>query len=826
MSKDANNSYLQFGQDFRGKTVIGLGRSWGKAAFISIAATMAAVSNAPNAAAQTRVDAGSAQQIAVPPGPLGDSLFEIAEIYGVSVVGADALVIGKQAPEIRGVMTVEEALEALLAGSGLTVNRSSSGSYAISTSAPRTRRASAIADEIIVTGRAQRLYRVDATTTAKLPDDPLNTTQSITTINKDLIRDQGARDAQELYRNIAGVTEFSYAGVQARGFRQEEIFFDGLRGNPYLGFAIPQLYNIERVDFLKGPAGMLFGPGEPGGLFNYVTKKPSEEFSANVRGVYGTEARLGGSLEVTGGLPLDGTAGRLGVFVEDRNLPRRNADSFIGIYDGGFSADLPFALLTLQATYYEQDLGGNRLRGVPVDDNGDFLADRRWSQNEATDVQTLESTNLQALLDGEIGSDIEWNATLRWTDNRQEEAYHEPRAVIDSDSDGTPDLVGRDFISQSFDQEQLSFGANLIWTKTFGNFRNRFLAGYEHFDDDLFTTATGALFSQDVLDRFLNGTSLPTDVLPLRLQQPNYGQTQPENYVLPSFPANETDQRRRGVYALNELTLGDFTVIGGLRFDSFKDVTFNEEFKDENVSFRVGGLYKPWDNVSFFTQWADSFVPQSIFNQSEERGGPFEPTTGTIIEGGVKARLFDERFFVSLSAYDIKRQNVLQLSDFDAGMDGRNDFIAFGEVTSTGVELETIGDITPNWVFSAAYAYNDVRVTQDNGGGGIRNRVGDRFANAPEHQLGFWTRYQVPSINMAFAIGGDYVSERVSFSDQTVQSYFVADATIIWDNGDFDVLIRANNLFDKEYAVSGFLSRTGHFPGDPRSVFVEISRKW
>ena len=804
----------------------GLHRGWGKAALTWVAASLTAFSIVPSVSAQPSAEPASSKQVAVPPGSLGDSLLEIAEIYGVSVVGADELVIGKQAPELVGVMTVEEALEKLLAGSGLIANRSSSDSFAISQSAAGESRAALVFDEIIVTGRVQRLYRVEVTKTAKLPDDPLNTTQVITTINKDLIRDQGARDAQELYRNIAGVTEFSYAGVQARGFRQEEIFFDGLRGNPYLGFAIPQLYNIERVDFLKGPAGMLFGPGEPGGLFNYVTKKPSEDFSANIRGVYGTEARLGGSFEVTGGLPLDGTAGRLGVFIEDRNLPRRNADSFIGIYDGGFSADLPFALLTLQATYYEQDLGGNRLRGVPVDDDGNFLADRRWSQNEATDSQTLESTNLQALLDGEIGSEIEWNATLRYTDNRQEEAYHEPRAVIDSDSDGTPDLVGRDFIAQSFDQEQLSLGANLIWTKTIGGVRNRFLAGYEHFDNDLLTDATGVLFNQDMLDRFLTGTSLPTDVIPLRLQQPNYGQTQPQNYVLPDFPDNETDQRRRGVYALNEVTFGDFTVIGGLRFDSFKDVSRNQEFEDDNVSFRVGGLYKPWENVSFFTQWADSFVPQSIFNQSEERGGPFEPTTGTIIEGGVKARLFDDRFFVSLSAYDIKRQNVLQLSDIDAGMDGRNDFIAFGEVTSTGVELETIGDITPNWVFSAAYAYNDVRVTQDNGGGGIRNRVGDRFANAPEHQLGFWTRYQIPSINTAFAIGGDYVSERVSFSDQTVQSYFVADATIIWDNGDFDVLIRASNLFDKEYAVSGFLSRTGHFPGDPRSVFLEISRKW
>ena len=127
-------------------------------------------------------------------------------------------------------------------------------------------------ERVVVTSRAINLYRNGNSSTGKLSVDPLNSTQQITTINESLIRDQGARNAKDIYRNIAGVSQFSYAGVTARGFRQEEIFFDGLRGDPYVGFNVPQLFNIERVDFLKGPAGMLYGPGAPGGLFNYVTK--------------------------------------------------------------------------------------------------------------------------------------------------------------------------------------------------------------------------------------------------------------------------------------------------------------------------------------------------------------------------------------------------------------------------------------------------------------------------------------------------------------------------------------------------------------------------
>ena len=97
-------------------------------------------------------------------------------------------------------------------------------------------------EEIVVTARAQQLYRVTETTTGKLPTEPLASSQVIQVINADLIRDQGARDAQDLYRNISGVTFFSYAGVTARGFRQEEIFFDGLRGDPYAGFSVPFIF--------------------------------------------------------------------------------------------------------------------------------------------------------------------------------------------------------------------------------------------------------------------------------------------------------------------------------------------------------------------------------------------------------------------------------------------------------------------------------------------------------------------------------------------------------------------------------------------------------
>lgn len=681
---------------------------------------------------------------------------------------------------------------------------------------------------IVVTGRAQRLYRTEETNTAKLPGDPLDLPISITTINEQLIEDQGARDAQDLYRNISGVSLFSYAGVTARGFRQEGIFFDGLRGDPYIGFNVPQLFNIERVDFLKGPAGMLYGPGEPGGVFNYVTKKPEREFSAEVRAIAGNFDRFGGSAEITGPL-TEGISARVGAFYEQQDDFRFNADVDTLILDAGLTFELGFADLTLQATHYDQDQGGNRLRGVPVDDDGNFLVTRRWNHNEESDFLNLESTNLQASAEGAITDNLTWNATFRYTDAEQVQQYHEPRALIDSDGDGAVDLVGREFRDQLRAEEQFSFGANAIWSTDLGPVQNRLLGGFEYFDGTFDSLFGRANLQPEFVQRFLTGNSLSSDIIPLFLNDsPNYGVTDPSQYDVQFGALRATEERREGFYLLDEVTIGPVILSGGVRFDWFS----NGGLDESDETFRAGAVYKVRDDISLFVQWADSFTPQSAGNQIPEVGGPFAPVTGEIIEAGVKTALNNGRIRASLNVYEITRQNFLQLlldengQTVDVGGDGEEDLQALGEVTSRGIEFDLVADITDNWVATLAYAYNDTKITEDNGTTGFRNSVGTRFANAPEHQLGFWTRYQVPEIDTAFAIGADYLSDRLSLSGQTVQEYVVFDASIIWNPGPVEVLLRIDNIFDKTFAESGFIDRTGHFPGEPRTVFVELIKRF
>lgn len=674
-------------------------------------------------------------------------------------------------------------------------------------------------DTIIVTGRAEKLYRVEETSVGKLPTQPLDSSQSVSVITDELIRDQGARDAQNLYRNISGVSLFSYAGVTARGFRQEENFYDGLRGDPYQGFAVPQLFNIERVEFLKGPAGMLYGQTAPGGLFNYVTKKPEFTAKGEARIIGGTRSRYGGSVEYTAPI-TENIAGRIAGFYEDRNQQRYNADSNVLLLDAGLAFNLGFGTLTAQATRYDIDLGGNRLRGVPVDDDGNFLASRRWNHNEDSDFLRLKSNTAQMRFDSQITPNLHFDLAARYIDATEKQEYHEPSGLIDADSDGVYDGVTREFRKQRRDNEGWSFGTNAVWTLPLQDgLKNRVLVGADHyfntFDFDSWRARGGTTVQ----------ANLPT---PLTFDDPQYGVTNSAEYDLTTIGVDTiTKTKRTGFYALDELTIGKLILTGGVRYDHFRDIVTAGRFSDSAWTYRLGAVYKIQPDISVYVQHATSFEPQSVSSQDPLAGGPFKPTKGDIYEAGIKTELFGGKVQSGASIYQIRRRNLLQSDPRgDVDNDGVDDFISFGEVTSKGFDFDIAADITPDWVATLAYGYNDTKISEDNGLTNITNSVGNRFANAPKHQLGFWTRYQMRPIGLALALGGDYVSKRISLSGQPVKPYMVFDASLIWERGPYRALLRVDNIFDKTYAASGFSDRSGHFPGEPRSAFVELSYKF
>lgn len=681
--------------------------------------------------------------------------------------------------------------------------------------------AAADLEEIVVMGRVQKLYRAEETTVGKMPGNPLDIPQAVQVLTRQLMEDQGARDATDLYRNISGISFFSYAGVTFRGFRQEGVYYDGMRGDPFIGFSVPQLFNIARIEVLKGPAGMLYGPASPGGTINYVSKTPRDTFSGELKLIGGDYNRYGGSAEVTGPIVAGKLDGRAGFFYEKKDSFRMNAENRALIGDAGLTYRVNDDIDAIaQYTHYDQNLPGNRLRGVQVNMNGDFLSPITWNHNEPTDFLTTKSDVYQGRVtwrpDGGFGAE----AAVRYFEAREAQEYHEQRDLLDTNADGVADTITREFRDQRRTADGLAFSGNVRGDVPMGAVNNRILLGADWYEENT------SQLSRTFLDP-TRGGPVPN----LSLINPVYGIGGGSKYNVSSRPytLSAAQSRRWGIYLQDQVLIGEqFIVVGGIRHDGFYDVNkvSNVNFKNDDQTYRVGAIYKVQPDISVYASWSDTFETQTAANQDPSVGGPFDPIRGSQIEGGVKTALMDGRIQGNAAIYRIVRENILQTDTTRPPVNGRNQLAPIGEVTAKGFEFDLAADVTPDWVLTFNYGYNDTRVTDTVTGQAITNAVGDRFVNAPKHKLGFWSRYQVESIRTAFAFGGEHVSERVGFDRERVKPYTVFDATVIKTFDFAEVMLRVENVFDKVYAASGFGLRNGSFPGEPRTFFVEIRKSF
>ena len=693
--------------------------------------------------------------------------------------------------------------------------------------------AAAPMEEMVVYGRAQRYYLQSAPSLGnKFPDDLKDIPQSIQILPKQLIEDQAAVEITDLYRNISSVSIFSYSGVTFRGFRQDEIRYDGLLGDPFSGFSVPLLFDIQQVEVIKGPSGALFGGGEPGGIINYVTRAPEDVLNGYVRLVAGNFDLRGARAEVTGPVDEDGTLlFRLGAAFEDADTFRFNTNK----QDLVLAADAEWrpsaaTRATIKLDYIEQDFQGARLRGVPVDDDGRFLTTRRFNTNEATDFQRLEAGSVTVSLDHAFSDRLTVTLAGRVVASQETQNYHENRGLFVDDAGVR--FARREFRDQLRDIEQYSGLAEIVYDVDLGPTQHTFLFGGEYYrvdGDDFFLTSS---------DSRRAATLPPNFIVPdLNFQTPDYGNSGPGVFD-PFVQTDRTTQFDQwAVYVQDQIGLTDkLTLSLGGRVEGFSEdidsvqtvlVTGDQtrtigSASDEALTVRTGVVYDWTDAFTTYANYSTGFNPQSATNQEAGVGGPFDPERGRLLEAGAKWDLFDDSLYLQVAVYQINKTDVLVADPTPGAPTGA--LAAIGEARARGVELDLIGDITDNWVFTLNYAFNETKILE--GSDEIRNAVGDEFANAPDHQVGFWTRYDVPAIHSAVAFGGEYVSRRISLSGQEVRPYAIFDAVWItnWRNFQFQVNVR--NLFDKVYAESGFLSRTGHFPGEPRTVRAEVTARF
>ncbi|MEP2617899.1 MAG: TonB-dependent receptor [Marinomonas sp.] len=660
---------------------------------------------------------------------------------------------------------------------------------------------------IEVEGRALTLYKEDEASVGTRTNTPIDETpQSIQVITQELIEDQAANEVTDLFRSMSGVSYFNYGIIKMRGFEQEsQVLYDGVKGDPFRTFTIPQLFNIEEVQTLKGPTGALYGAGEAGGVINYVTKKPTYEQENTIELAAGNKDFLSGSVESSGPANEDGSQRyRVGIYSSSEDSYRNNVEEDNEIIDLGYAWDLSDdSTLTLQYTHFYQL--GERVRGVPIDSDGNFLADSSWNSNEPDDYQEFESDIFQANLEHSINDWLDSNFTFRYYETEETQKYHQSRALTDTDSDGIDDAVTRQYRDQ---------------TRIYKGFD---LASYFVADLGEHTIVTGADYhfaSEDELF-YYSGTTDGTSSTPsaLSLTDPSYDDDV-SAYDMSLNRDRSTDLNQAGIYIQDQWrATNKINLVTGTRLDYIQeDVVDNDDgsdnasYDDIGYSARIGATYNMSSQFKPYTSFSTGLTPQSASDQlSSEDGSLFDPEENQQFEIGARTYLANNKLNLNMALFHIVKNNVLTEDPDD---DDYN--VAIGEIRSQGFELDILADITPRWVANISYTYTDLEVKDDDDA----LRV---LSNSPYNQLGLWTRYEFPSIDSSIAFGMDYVSEQTDRDENTIKPYTIYDLSwqTRWQDWKFQANIK--NLFDKEYAIAGFTTESGAIVGERRRVYLKAS---
>ena len=446
---------------------------------------------------------------------------------------------------------------------------------------------------------------------------------------------------------------------------------------------------------MKGPASVLYGSAEPGGIINFVTKKPKTEFDGSAGVRFGQFGLAAGNADVS--VPLsDQVFTRFAGFVERRGSFRNNAE----LENQNYIANLLWqpsdkTRVLFEYEFIRQNQPGHRLRGIPVTSDGTFLTDISWTASEPDDFVDLDANVFQANLSQDFALDGRFEATFRFLTNDRNEEYHEPRGLL---ADGRS--MTREFRDQVRTNKDFSFTANVYKPFKFENFgTHTFNAGFEFYRQDheyIYNRARG----------------IPT----IDLFNPVYGQVDTTTYNIIPIANDLAKPKRVGLYFQDQISFNKyFQLVAGGRIERYDDegVSGGDILQGDDTSFtgRIGAVIKPVDNFAIFGNFSNSYVRPSILAQTANANGPFGPELGRQFEGGIKAELIDRRLFITASGYQINKTDVLR-PDPNFGPNGNNfnALLQVGEVRSRGFDLDITGAITPRWNATFNYAYIDSQI--------------------------------------------------------------------------------------------------------------------
>ena len=777
--------------------------------FCSAAAIAALIAITPNtpAYAQTATESDSAEfEFDIPAMPLSEALREFSIETRIAVAASGDQIADKRSATVRGRYAPRTALEIMLANTGLSARQTSPRSFALAEEAASS--AENRMETIVVYG--DRSYRPGGGTGTKLDLPFLESPVSVQVVPDVLIRDQQANRIADALKNVAAFQPaynfgpiqdtFILRGFQLGGDTTAAGYRDGVLLNAY-NYATA---GIERIEVLKGPASVLYGRSEPGGIVNVVTKKALPEFAANLALQVGSFEFYRALADVGG--PIGDDTG-LSFRVVGEYLDRETFRDFIfeeQIYGLGALAWEAPGGTTIEVQIEARNLDALDDPGLPV------IGDRPARIPPDTFLGEPD-IGFQERGDSVVDVDITHPLGDNWS-------VRGKGSHVESRQDYL-DVTLRALDQETGDQDRGFFGSDADYETTYGSLevlgefetgslRHKFLAGVDHYSDSL----EEALFFT-----FLDFSAIQ----PVNIFDPVLGQSRTPEFSPDDGFLSERSTDWTGLYVQDHIRFGDkLSVLPGIRWDQtrIKGSSLDGPIERDFVSPRFGAVYQLTDNLSIYGQWTQGFGAN---NGRSATGEAFDPEESEQFEVGIKTEMMGGRLTAQATVYDIVKENIL-VADIST-IDDPFDSIAIGEIQSQGLEVEVLGEISDALSVTLSYAYNDIEITRDTEG-----NEGNRPLNAPEHSVSAFARYAVGSA-LTFGGGVFSVSGRQGDNANTFQlpgytrSDLFAQYRFQLGGSELQAQLNVNNLFDEDFyvAASGFSPQVN--PGTSREFRFEVS---
>ena len=629
--------------------------------------------------------------------------------------------------------------------------------------------------------------------------------QSVQVVTPKTIEDFQVRSLDEAMKFVSGVSQSNTLGGTQDGFVKRgfganadgSILSDGIRSSLSRNFSA----TTERVEVLKGPASLLYGALEPGGLINVISKKPQYQWGTRLDA--DSSSFGGGSLavDVTGPIADSGLAFRLIAERQHKDYWRNFGEEEHSLIAPSLSWEGERLRLNLAYEYKEYstpvDRGTVIINGKPAKVSYNDRFGESWSRAKGID-ELLTATAEYQLTD-------QWSTRLTygWNNERYDYAEARPSAL----NANTGDMSRRSDGSEHDNQTQY-----LAWDWI----GNASLFGQRH---DLLIGA-----DTERVDNFRGDTWRGAAVGGFNIYNPVYGNLAPPSTLNPAQSDRSDELHSRSIYAKDNWHLNDqwIAVFGGRyqRFEQLveqgRDTTYTRPTDRTDTTFLpFGGLvFQLNDQVAFYGNYSRSFVPNA---SDTNTGQAFDPEEGRSYELGVKLDL-PQGIGASLALFDIEKENVVVTNNSVSE--------AAGKVGSRGVELDITGRLSERWELLGSYAYTDTEILDDPA------NEGNELVNAARNvgSLYLVHHLHLPQELGQWRLGGGarYVGERAGDNANTfwLDSYTVADAFVSWDSqllGEKTRLqLNVRNLFDERYySSSGGNLRVA--VGEPREVRLSAS---